>query len=86
MKPCRRLPRTPCILSDSIHHQLNMYALAATAAGIGMLALARPAEAKVIYTKTHLVIAGAEHYYLDLNHDKVTDFTLANFWSTGCAT
>ena len=49
-----------------------------------MLALARPAEAKVIYTKTHLVIAGAEHYYLDLNHDKITDFTLANFWSTSC--
>jgi hypothetical protein len=84
MKPSRRPPRTPCILSDSIHHQLNVYALAATAAGMGMLALAQPAEAKVLYTKTHLVIAGAEHYYLDLNHDKITDFTLVNFWSTSC--
>jgi hypothetical protein len=84
MKPSPRAPRTPRILSDSIHHQLNLYTLAATAAGIGMLALARPAEAKVIYTKTHLVIAGAERYNLDLNHDKITDFTLVNFWSSSC--
>jgi hypothetical protein len=77
-------PRTPCLLSDSIYRQLNGYALAATAAGMGMLASTQTAEAKVIYTKTHLVIAGAEHYYLDLNHDKITDFTLVNFWSSSC--
>jgi len=66
-------------LSDSLHHRLNMYALAASAAGVGMLAVAQPAEAKIIYTKTHMVIAGAEQYYLDLNHDKITDFTIVNF-------
>jgi len=77
-------PRTPRILSDSVHHQLNRYALAATTAGIGMLAVVQPAEAKIIYTKSHLVIAGAEHYNLDLNHDKITDFTLVNFWSSSC--
>jgi hypothetical protein len=61
-----------------------MYALAATAAGVGMLALAQPAQAKIIYTKTHMVIAGAEQYYLGLNHDKITDFTIVNFWTTAC--
>jgi hypothetical protein len=61
-----------------------MYTLAASAAGVGMLALAQPAEAKVIYTKTHEVIAGGEKYYLDLNHDKITDFTIVNFWTTHC--
>jgi hypothetical protein len=84
MKPSPRPPRAPSVLSDSTHHLLDVYALAATAAGIGMLALAQPAEAKVVYTKTRLVIAGAERYYLDLNHDKITDFTLVNFWSSSC--
>jgi hypothetical protein len=84
MKPSLRPPRTPCVLSDSNHHQLNSYALAATAAGIGMLAFAQPVAATIIYTKTHLVIAGEERYYLDLNHDKITDFTLVNFWSSSC--
>jgi hypothetical protein len=46
MKPSLRPPRTPSIISDSIHQQLNLYALAATAAGIGMLAIAQPAEGR----------------------------------------
>lgn len=61
-----------------------MYTLAASAAGVGMLALAQPAEAKIIYTKTHGVIGPAKQYYLDLNHDKTTDFTVVNFWTTQC--
>ena len=80
MKRSPRLPGTPSRLPDSLHRQLNLYALAASAAGVGALALAQPAEAKIIYTKTHMVIAGAEQYYLDLNHDKITDFTIVNFW------
>ena len=83
MKPARS-PRSPSKLSDSVHLQLSAYALAAGAAGVGMLALAQPAEAKIVYTKTHMVIAGAEQYYLDLNHDKITDFTVVNFWTTAC--
>jgi hypothetical protein len=79
-----RRNRTTCTFSDSFRHRLNMYTLAASAAGVGMLALAQPAEAKVIYTKTHIVIAGAEQCYLDLNHDKITDFTVVNFWTTQC--
>jgi len=51
---------------------------------VGILALAQPAEAKIVYTKTHLVIAGAELYNLDLNHDRITDFTVGNFFTTTC--
>jgi len=71
-------PRTPSKLSESLHRQLNMYALAASAAGVGMLALAQPAEAKIVYTKAHTVI-DAEHPILDidLNHDGIVDFRLA---------
>jgi hypothetical protein len=40
-------------LSAQVHQRLNSYALAASAAGVGMLALAQPAEAKIVYTHTH---------------------------------
>jgi hypothetical protein len=79
-----RRNRTTCTFSDSFHYRLNMYTLAASAAGVGILALAQPAEAKIIYTKTHTVIAGGKQYYLDLNHDKIADFTIVNFWTTQC--
>lgn len=70
-------------LSESIHHQLNMYAIAAGAAGVGMLALAQPAEGKIVYTPAHRVIGPKSSYRLDLNHDGITDFTLKNSVSCG---
>ena len=76
--------RRASALPESLHHQLNMYALAAGAAGVGVLALAQPADAKVVYRKTHLVIAGAESYNLYLNHDKITDFSVVNSFTTSC--
>jgi hypothetical protein len=77
MKPLPRLPRTPSRLSDSLNHQLNLYALAAGAAGVGMLALARSAEAKIVYTPTHHVIGEHSRYGLALNHNYV-DFYISN--------
>jgi hypothetical protein len=53
-----------------------MYALAASAAGVGILALAEPTEARIVYTPTHHVIMEGGHYRLDINHDGITDFTL----------
>jgi hypothetical protein len=76
MKRSSRSSRTPATLSDSVHQQLNMYALAASAAGVGVLALAAPAEARIVYTPTHHVIAEGGHYRLDVNHDGITDFSL----------
>jgi hypothetical protein len=67
-------PRTTAALSKSLNHQLNTYALAAGAAGIGLLALAPPAEAKIIYTPTHSRVGQA--LPVDLNHDGVIDFYL----------
>jgi len=75
----KRTSQRPSKLSDSVHHQLSMYALAASAAGVGMLALAQPAEAKIVYTKAHLVIPAHGGYSLDLNHDGTADFSFANF-------
>jgi len=67
-------PRTPSRLSDSLHHRLNMYALAASAAGVGVLSLSQSAEAKVVYTPAHKWLPVNQYYYLDLNHDGVNDF------------
>jgi len=76
-------PRKIANLSKSLHQQLNGYALAASAAGIGML-LTQPAEAKIVYTPIHHVIGKNGQYKLDLNNDKLADFMLVNTY--GCNT
>jgi hypothetical protein len=45
--------RSTATLTDSAHHNLRMYALAAGAAGVSVLALTQPSEAKIVYTSAH---------------------------------
>ena len=66
--------RVAAKLSRSINHRLNMYALAASAAGVSVLALTQAAEAKIVYTKTHQVIGKNGVLPLDFNHDGTIDF------------
>jgi hypothetical protein len=68
--------------SLSTQQRLNMYALAASAAGLGGLALTQAAEARIVYTPVRHVVGRNGHYNIDLNHDKVTDVTLVNTY--GC--
>jgi hypothetical protein len=75
VKRSPRAARTPSNLSESTHHQLNMYALAA---GAGLVTLTQPAEAKIVYTPTHRVILSKHEISLDLNHDGIADFTISN--------
>ena len=63
-------------LSESLMHKLNSYTPAASAAGIGMLALASPAEAKIVYTPAHQRVPIGKLFDLDLNHDGINDFQL----------
>lgn len=80
-----RQPRgTAAEFSKPVHQQLNRYALAATAAGVGILALAVPAEAKVVYTPTDVVIQGSVP--LDLDHNGVIDFYLWHAMSNNGST
>jgi hypothetical protein len=76
--------RKPVVLSESLHQRLSSYALAASAAGVGVLALAQPAEARIVYTPTHKVLHGSKSYpkpvLLDLNHDSRADFKLFDAW------
>jgi hypothetical protein len=53
-----------------------MYTLAAGAAGVCILALAQPAEAKIVYTPANIRLGMNQHYDLDLNHDGITDFSI----------
>jgi len=69
-------PRTPCKLSLSLHHQLNLYSLAAGAAGLGIVGLSQPADAKIVYTPAHKQIVPNHTIPLDLNHDGRTDFNI----------
>src|SRR5215831_518325 len=71
-------PRKPAILSESVNRRLNRYALAASAAGVGLLAFSVPAEGKVIYTAIHHVIPERARFQLDLDHDKNIDFAISN--------
>jgi hypothetical protein len=63
-------------LSDSVHHKLNLYALAASATGVGMLALAQSAEGRIVYTPAHIKLTPNHKFRLDLNHDGIKDFEL----------
>jgi hypothetical protein len=57
------------------NRRLNMYALAASAAGTGLLTFAQPADGKIIYTATHQKIQTFVPLHPDLNHDGKPDFT-----------
>lgn len=74
--------RASANLSESVHRRLNAYALAASAAGVGLLAMEPRAAAKIVYTPTHKVISDFAHtLYIDLDHDDVDDFLLCFCYS-----
>jgi hypothetical protein len=83
MNPSSRRYKTPAKLAESTQQRLAMYALAASAAGVGVLALAQSAEAKIIYTPAHHLIGANQTYRIDLNHDGIPDFMLFNFYTYG---
>jgi hypothetical protein len=74
MKRSARPRRTPSELSGSVRKRLNMYALAASAAGVSLLALAPTVEGKIVYTPANVKLHGP--FPLDLNHDGTADFLI----------
>src|ERR1700733_3383610 len=58
-------PRMMSKLSESTQRRLQAYELAATAAGVGMLALAPCSEAKIIYSPAHKILNTGSQYKLD---------------------
>jgi hypothetical protein len=66
--------------SELILERLSTYAVTATAAGVSVLTVTQPAEAKVVYTPANTQILG--FVPLDLNHDQITDFFLVRSGSS----
>ncbi len=66
-------------LASGLDKSLLSYATAASAAGVGMLALAQPAEAKIVYTPANIPITvNGGGVPVDLNHDGINDFSFYN--------
>src|ERR1700690_1163359 len=60
---------------DSVRQRLHTYTLAASAAGVTLLALAPLGEAEIVYTPANLEIAPIGTYTLDVDNNGTTDFT-----------
>jgi hypothetical protein len=77
MKPSAVRPAAT--LSTNTDKRLLGYVTAATAAGVGALAMAQPAEAKIVYTPSDIPITvNGPAVQLDFNHDGVAEFSFIN--------
>lgn len=72
-------------LSPATEKRLFNYAALAGAAGVGVLALAAPSEAEIVYTPTHQRIGAHALFQLDLNGDGINDFAFSLRSSPGRA-
>jgi hypothetical protein len=63
-------------LSKPLHHELSVYALAAGAAGVSLIASSQLADAQIIYTATHVQIGANQKIPIDFNHDGLTDIII----------
>jgi len=68
-------PRRSVGLSGLLRGKLDTYALAAAATGLGIAALASPAQGEVVFTAAHQKI-GYNGVTIDMNHDGIPDFRL----------
>ena len=69
-------------LSPRLEQRLSAYATAATAAGVGVLSLTQPAQARIVYSPAHERIkVNGGVFHIDLNHDGIPDFGLNNLHS-----
>lgn len=75
-----RRQSNPVSLSYKLDHKLLGYAVAASAAGVAVAALAQPSQAQVVFTPTHQVIEKNATFNIDFNNDGVTDLTLNHYF------
>jgi hypothetical protein len=76
MPPSTVRSREPAKLSNPLHHELSVYALAAGVAGVGLLASSQPVDAQIVYTAAHSELDHDGVIPIDLNHDGLTDILI----------
>lgn len=79
-------PRDPRTDEFPKHFDRNikLYSLAAAAAGVSVLALAKPADASVVVTKANIPVTNFSGVSIDLNKDGIADFKFfISFYSAG---
>lgn len=59
---------------NKFDRQIRLYSLAASAAGVSVLALAQPAESSVVVTQANVTIAFEAPAFIDMNGDGKNDF------------
>jgi len=72
------------MLFASVRRHLNSFAIATVFAVAALLAVALPAEAKIVYTVVDVTIESntcCGYVDLDLNHDGINDFEIQQFFS-----
>lgn len=76
----KRRGRGKADLSTVLERLVSSYAMAATAGGVTVLALAAKADGKIVYTPADMNIPVNNHVFfvLDLNHDGIADFSFEN--------
>lgn len=76
------LGSTPSIsLGLKLEMRLTTYSAAAGVAGLGLLASAPTAKARIVYTPAHQTISSNSSFALDLNHDGVTDVSIIDTYN-----
>jgi len=65
--------RQPSDLNDRLNRRLLAYMATAGAAGVSVLAMTQPANAKVVYTPADKTVL-FDGMHLDLNNDGIPDF------------
>jgi|SRR5580698_3943089 hypothetical protein len=72
----------PALKPREFDQHLGWYALAAAAAGVGILGSSQPSEAEIVYTPVHQQITPNSVVKIDLNDDGIYDFAVKDTFST----
>jgi hypothetical protein len=84
MSPARHKNRFPTSLNQRLDRKLLSYSSAASSAGVGLMALAQPSRAQIVYTPTNQEMVRGGSLTLDLNNDGTADFTIRSSVSFNC--
>jgi hypothetical protein len=71
-------PRAAARINPKLEKNLVAYLAAAAAAGVGLTAAAKPAQAKVVYRPANITLNFTSEQPIDFNGDGVADVTLVN--------